>query len=232
MSKYEPLNKIAHANIRLRPNGAYSFASQQHLVSVVLHEFIKVSLNYPIVFVKSGDQSKFHPMALLGLEPGKNLFVGATGDWMPGCYVPAAFRRYPFALTDNGQGELAICIHTESQYLNSQEGELLIDAQGEPTPAMNKISEFLRELMSSEVMATAFCEKLEALNLLSPCSFKINSPDGERIYGGSYMIDENKLSSLDDKEFVNLREMGYLAPIYAHIFSLMQIEKFSVLSAE
>lgn len=229
MSKYEVLNKNTHANIRLNNTEAYLFASVHHLVSVVLHEFVKVSVNYPIVFVKSGDQGKFHPMALLGLEPGKNLFINESGDWRPGYYIPAAFRRYPFALTDNGQGEMAICIDAESKKINWNDGELLIDADGEITPIMARISDFLQELMNSESMASSFCEKLVALNLLSPCDFKVRGPDGEKVYGGSYIIDENKLSSLDDESFLSLRQMGYLGPIYAHLASLMKIDDFSAL---
>jgi SapC len=227
MSKYELLNKNTHANMRLSNVEAYSFASVHHVVSVVLHEFVKISINYPIVFVKSADQGKFHPMALLGLEPGRNIFIDAAGAWRPGYYIPAAFRRYPFALTDNGQGEMAICIDTESKNLNFTDGELLIDAQGEITPSMAKISGFLHELMNSESMAASFCERLVALNLLSPCDFKVKGPEGEKVYGGSYIIDENKLTSLDDDSFLSLRQAGFLGPIYAHVASLMQIEKLS-----
>jgi hypothetical protein len=43
------------------------------------------------------------------------------------------------------------------------------------------------------------------------------------------MVDEQKLASLASDDFLVLREKGYLGPIYAHLLSLMQIEKFAVL---
>lgn len=233
MQKYEILNKIVHSNIRLKPDDGYYFSSASHFVSIVFHEFVKVSQCYPIVFIKSSDQKKFHPAALLSLEPGKNLFVDSTGAWRAGYYVPAAFRRYPFALTESESGEMAICIDTSSSHFNWEDGELLIDSMGASTPAMDKISGFLQELMNSEALAAEFSDCLNKFGLLSPCNFKIKGPDGEREYSGSYMVDEKKFLELSDEIFFELRQKGYLALIYAHLFSLAQIEKFGALhSAE
>ena len=231
MSNYQPLNRELHAKLRLKPQGGYSFASKQHLVSVVLHEFSNVALSYPIVFVKSVDQVEFHPMALLGLELSKNLFVDTQGQWSPGAYVPAAFRRYPFALTDTGAGSMAICVDTESPYLNAEEGESLFDDAGAVTPTMEKISSFLQELLSSEVMATSFCTSLASLDLLAPCEFKVQGPEGVKVYGGSFMVDEQKLSALSTEAFLSLRDKGYLGAIYAHLISHMQVQKFAALQS-
>ena len=229
MPKYEALNTQDHVNLRLNPQGGYAFAAQNHIVSVVLHEFSKVSLSYPIIFVKNTETSSFQPMALMGLEPQKNLFVDTAGRWLAGAYVPAAFRRYPFALTDIGQGSLAICIDMDSPFVHATEGERLFTEQGAMTSTLEKISQFMQELMESEVLASSFCTHLNELGLLVPCEFKVQSPDGEKIYGGSFMVDEQKLATLAPDDFINLREKGFLGPIYAHLLSLMQVEKFSAL---
>lgn len=229
MPKYEALNTKDHVNLRLNPQGGYSFAAQNHIVSVVLHEFSKVSLSYPIVFVKNAETSTFQPMALMGLEPQKNLFVDAEGRWLVGAYVPAGFRRYPFALTDIGEGSLAICIDMDSPFVHATEGERLFNEQGAMSSTLAKISQFLQELMASEVLASAFCTHLNDLGLLAPCEFKVQSPDGQKIYGGSFMVDEQKLADLKQDDFIALRDKGYLGPIYAHLLSLMQVEKFAVL---
>jgi hypothetical protein len=170
-------------------------------------------------------------MALMGLEPNKNLFVDQEGRWLAGAYVPAAFRRYPFALTDAGEGSFAICVDMSSQFLQKAEaegeGEALFDAQGVMTPAMEKISQFLQELMTSEVLASTFCAHLSALGLLAPCEFKVQSPEGTKTSGGSFMVDEKKLATLNPDEFLVLRDKGFLGPVYAHLLSLMQVEKFA-----
>lgn len=229
MPNYEVINTQKHIQLRLKSQSGYHFAAAQHVVSVVLHEFSKISLSYPIVFVKNEEKSSYQPMALMGLEPNKNLFVDAEGQWLPGAYVPAAFRRYPFALTPSGPESFAICIDTDCPFLNETEGERLFDDQGEKTPTMEKFSQFLQELMTSEVLASSFSAHLFELGLLSPCEFKVQGPDGLKIYGGSFMVDEQKLASLASDDFLVLREKGYLGPIYAHLLSLMQIEKFAVL---
>lgn len=229
MANYEIINTQTHVNLRLKPQASYSFAAGQHIVSVVLHEFSKISLTYPIVFVKNEEKSSYQPMALMGLEPNKNLFVDAEGRWLSGAYVPAAFRRYPFALTSNGQDSFAVCIDTDCSFLSETEGERLFDDQGAKTSTMEKIGQFLQELMTSEVLASSFCAHLFELGLLSPCEFKVQGPDGVKIYGGSFMVDEQKLANLTSEDFLLLREKGYLGPIYAHLLSLMQVEKFAVL---
>lgn len=231
MSNYEVLNKNLHANIRLKPVDGYKFASAQHLVSLVYNEFSLAALHYPVVFVRASHESNIHPMALLGLEAERNLFVDSAGNWKYGAYVPVAFRRYPFALTDVGGGETAICIMSQSSYFNYEEGELLIDAHGESTPSMNKIVSFLQEITVSELLATKFCMHLDSLGLFAPCEFKITGPDGTKIYNGSLMIDPNKFASLKEDEFSNLRKLGYLDLIYAHINSLRQIDKLSALAS-
>lgn len=229
MPNYEVINTNTHSGLKLKPQGGYLFAAQQHIVSVVLHEFTKISLNYPIVFIKNEEKSSFQPMALMGLELNKNLFVDAEGRWLAGAYIPAAFRRYPFALTDTGEGSFAICVDKSSQFLHETEGEALFDEQGVMTPTMEKISQFLQELMTSEVLASAFCTHLSDLGLLAPCEFKVQSPDGTKTYGGSFMVDEKRLATLTPDDFMGLRDKGYLGPIYAHLLSLMQVEKFAVL---
>ena len=229
MPTYEVINSEAHLNLRLNPKGGYAFAADQHIVSVVLHEFSHVALSYPIVFVKNGESASFRPMALLGLEIGKNLFVDPEGRWLSGAYVPAAFRRYPFALTDNGQGSFAICFDSSSPFIDTAEGERLFNDQGEVTNTMESVTTFLKDLMSSEVAAGAFCEHLSKLDLLVPCEFKVQQPDGLKTYGGSFMVDEQKLFTLAKEEFLTLRESGFLGPIYAHLLSLLQVNKFSSL---
>jgi hypothetical protein len=231
MPNYEVINTHIHSGLKLKPQGGYSFAAHQHIVSVVLHEFSKISLSYPIVFIQNEEKTSFQPMALMGLEPNKNLFVDQEGRWLAGAYVPAAFRRYPFALTDTGEGSFAICVDKSSQFLQQAEGEgeALFDGQGVMTPAMEKISQFLQELMTSEVLASTFCADLSDLGLLAPCEFKVQSPEGTKTYGGSFMVDEKKLATLNPDEFLVLRDKGYLGPIYAHLLSLMQVEKFAVL---
>lgn len=223
------LSSDIHAKLKLKPVSNYAFAKSSHLVSVVLHELPNMSANYPVVFVKTQDSGKFMPMALLGLEPNSNLFVSENGAWQPGAYIPAAFRRYPFALTYTGPETMALCIDVDSEFLSEEEGIALFNAQGQPSEDLQKIKGFVLELYQSEVLAEKFCEKLVELDLLVPNGIKVQGPDGVKQYDGSFIVDEQKLAALSVEDFMSLRDSGHLVAIYAHLISLLQIEKFGVL---
>lgn len=229
MSNYILINNNEHASLKLKPVNGYAFARTTHLVSVVLHEFPKISANYPMVFVKKPESGKYMPMALLGLEPGKNLFVDEKGQWLAGTYVPGAFRRHPFALTPIQSDEMALCIDSQSEFLSDDDGVALFGADGQPTEALEKIKNFVFELYKSELLSDQFCERLASLDLLVPNGFKVEGPEGVKHYDGSFIVDEQKLAALSAEDFQSLREQGYLVAIYAHLISLMQIEKFGAL---
>lgn len=223
------LNSVEHAKLKIMPVNGYSFAKENHLVSLVLHELPKISANYPAVFVKRQNSEKFMPMALLGLEPNKNLFVDEKGQWLSGAYVPAAFRRYPFALAQTDPNSMALCIDIHSESLSQVDGVELFDPQGQPTESLDKIKNFLFETYQSELAAEIFCDRLVALDLLVPASFKVQGPEGVKQYDGCFVVDEQRLAALSSDDFLSLRDQGYIAAIYAHFISLIQIEKLGAL---
>ena len=148
-AKFALLTTNEHLALKLNPINNYSFAKNNHLVSVVLHELPKMSANYPVVFVKNQDTGKFMPMALLGLEPNNNLFVSESGVWLPGTYIPAAFRRYPFALTRTDAETMALCIDMQSDCFSESEGISLFNAQGQASDieiTYKEISKLKKEL--------------------------------------------------------------------------------------
>lgn len=228
-AKFALLTSHEHSKLKLKPVNYYTFAKTNHLVSVVLHELPKMSANYPVVFVKNQASEKFMPMALLGLEPNINLFVSDSGAWLPGAYIPAAFRKYPFALTQTDPSTVALCIDVDSDFLNEEEGVSLFNSEGQPTEDLEKIKGFMLELYQSEILAEKFCERLVELDLLEPNGFKVQGPDGVKFYDGSFIVNEQKLLALSADDFMSLRESGYLPAIYAHLISLLQIDKFGVL---
>ncbi len=228
-TNYLLLDNVEHAQLKLKGVNGYPFAKDVHLVSVVLHEFAKISANYPIVFIKKQNSEKFMPMAMLGLEPSINLFVDEKFQWLLGTYIPAAFRRYPFALGHTNENSMAVCLDVNSEFFSKDEGVALYTSEGEPSEELVKAKNFLVELYASELQAEKFCEKLVELDLLVPNGFKVQSPDGVKYYDGSFVIDEQRLGSLSAENFLTLRESGYLIAIYAHLFSLLQVERLGAL---
>lgn len=227
---FEALNSQTHANLKINPVNGYGFAKKFHLTSLVLHEFPECAAHYPIVFVKKPDSEHFHPVALLGLEIGENLFVDNAGAWKAGAYVPGTFRRYPFGLaTVPGREGMIICFDKDSQNLSQESGEPLFGSDGEETELLKKIRSFLVEMYNSEQFAEKFTAKLQALGLLVPGNLQVNTPQGPTRADGVFLVDEDKLSQLSDEEFLSLREHGFLAAIYSHMSSLLQVKKFFTL---
>jgi len=223
------LDSGEHAQFKLKAVNGYAFAKDIHLVSVVLHEFAKISANYPIVFIKKQNSENFMPMAMLGLEPGINLFVDDKFQWLYGTYIPAAFRRYPFALGQTSENTMAVCMDVNSEFLDVEDGIALYTSEGKPSDELNKVKNFLVELYSSEAHAEKFCQKLAELDLLVPNGFKVQGPEGVKYYDGSFVIDEKRLASLSGEDFLNLRDSGYMVGVFAHLFSLLQVEKLGAL---
>lgn len=223
-----PLNSKTHIDLKINPQNGYAFAGSTHLCSIVFHEFPECSAHYPVVFVKTPGSEKFHPVVLLGLVPGENLFVNASGEWTSGAYVPSAFRRYPFALAQTtGNENLVICMDQDSSHFSSETGEPLFSKEGKESDFLNNVRSFLVEMYNSELLADKFTEKLQALDLLVPGNLQVTTPQGMNRFDGVFLIDEKRLLALSDTQFVSLREHGFLAAIYAQLMSLSQIKKFS-----
>src|SRR5690606_3825208 len=93
----KPLSSEQHRGLRLNPQQPFHFASSEVLIPLVAGEAAMAAREYVIVFGKSPDNVL---QALVGVEPGKNLYVSDTGHWMAR-YVPAHVRRYPFQLAQH-----------------------------------------------------------------------------------------------------------------------------------
>ena len=90
-----PVTKENLAKKRLKPLSNFNFLAEQPVVEIVAGEFSSVAAVYPIFFIER--DGAYHPVALMSLISGQNIFVEADGAWS-GYYLPAAFRRYPFTV--------------------------------------------------------------------------------------------------------------------------------------
>ena len=71
-----PVNKERHSGTQIRQIEGFGFASDFHIESLMIHEFVRAAGTYPVVFLEDKENDRFRPVALLGLEAGENLFVG------------------------------------------------------------------------------------------------------------------------------------------------------------
>src|SRR5437773_2591744 len=87
------LQPALHGSLSLKDGPDLGYAKQANAVPLLAAEMAAACRHLPIVFT---DGINPQPVAVLGLREQQNLFVDAQGHWLPGAYVPAYVRRYPF----------------------------------------------------------------------------------------------------------------------------------------
>jgi len=229
--KIVSLSYERHQNKRVKAASDFRFASGYHIAYLTVHEFSRASAIYPILFLEDQTKAGFRPVVLMGLDPGNNLFVDAKGVWNAS-YIPAIIRRYPFALSrSDDQDKYIICIDEDSALISESDGELLFDEKGEPTSVVENVKQYLAELKQMDFLTQEFCTFLREQNLLTPMNMRVNSSDQIKNITGCYVINEDRLNNLSDSLFLEVRGKRYLPPIYAHLISLLQIERLTQLSS-
>lgn len=224
-----PVNAERHRQAKLKTVDRFDFAKGHHIVAVTVHEFARCASIFPIVFIKDDDSKTIKPAVLLGLEPGKNLFV-IDGQW-GAAYVPAILRRYPFlSVVNEAEKKLIICVDESSGLINDLEGSRLFTDEGQPTEAFEKAKKFLGEVQAMDDFTGIFVKELDQLGLFRDFDLQVNVQGQKRNLKGLSVIDEKKLFELSDADFLSLRDKKYLGPIFGHLTSLGQVEKLTQLA--
>lgn len=220
-----PVNKERHAGKKIKQIEGFGFASDFHIASVMMHEFVRAAAIYPVVFLEDKEKDEFRPVALLGLDAGENLFVDESGKWN-GSYIPAIIRRYPFALASTGQeGQFTVCIDEDSPLVNDKDGVPLFNDDGEPAEALENVKRYLGELQQMDAFTSACTKYLAEHNMFTPLNMRVRQADQIRNISGCYVVNEERLYNVSDERFLEMRDRRYLPAIYAHLGSLAQIER-------
>ncbi|MEJ1958994.1 MAG: SapC family protein [Nitrosomonadales bacterium] len=227
-----PLNLEQHRNHSFKKFDNLSFAADAQSVLLTGSEFAEASKEYPILFVKTPDNSMMS-VALLGFRQGQNLFVDSSGHW-DAHYIPAYVRRYPFVFSEINAEQLVLCFDQGSGRFNTEgDGTRLFDDQGAPSPFVNDILNFLQEYQTDFHRTQVFVNNLQQFDLFKESNAKITLPSGEDfLLNGIWMVDEAKLAALADDKLLQLAKSGELGRIYAHLISLSNISNFTSLDAK
>lgn len=234
MSQLAPLNAERHGKLKLRDRQDYQAYAGQHLVPVVFQEFYGLATEFPLVFVRNSEAGDFVPVAMMGLKQGINLYC-QTSDWRAG-FIPVGFTVGPLLVTrlESESEPAEISLNEDSELLDESLGEPLFTDSGEQTEFLQKRIEKVMNVTRQTLQARALCKFLADQNLLKQRQIRLQySPDSPRYeVEGVYIIDEEKLESLSDQEFLTLRQRGLIPLIYAHLTSLQQFGRLSRLQAE
>ncbi|MCP1373579.1 SapC family protein [Dyella lutea] len=225
-----PLNRTAHKDLRLKGVPSLKFAANVHSVPLTGVEFPAAARDMPILFAGT-DVKEAGPMALLGLRQNENLFVDANGQWIPGAYVPAFIRRYPFILAekpkDQEGDDFTVFLDEAYEGFSSDEGERLFKEDGTDAEMLTNAVNFLGEFQQHVARTHWFMDQLRKHDLLEPRNIRLEK-DGKTInLNGLFVVNEEKLRQLDEKTAHEFLKDGTMGWIYAHLLSLANIDRVS-----
>lgn len=231
MSRLVALDNKAHRHLRVAQEKVAAQGARLHMVPVVLGEFLKLCVQYPIVLTKKADTGRFGCSCLFGFEKNENLFW--RNDRWDAIYIPLHIARQPFFVAPRANpqadGEFVLCIDTQNDSLQEATGDCIYDAQGNETPYLQRTKSLLAALLTGEGETQRFVDKLLALNLVQPMRLEIEyaNHQSQRVEG-LYTVDEARMKSLSPEALVELHSLHYLAPIYTmlaslgHVYSLIE----------
>jgi len=214
----EPLAAERHRKLRLRDSG-FGFAAGANALPLAAEEFATAARTLPIVFASTAPHL---PVALTGLASGENRFVGADGAWREGAYVPAYLRRVPFFLlrTAPESEELVLCLDPGAAQVSETEGTPMFGPDDKPTEALDRAFAFTRAVEQAMLRTRAMSEALAALGLLKPAQVQFQQ-DGKQVrIDGFFAVDRPTLLALPADKFMQLRDQGWLEPVFAHLMSI------------
>ncbi len=229
MTTHVPLAKDKHAKLRVIESGDYTRYQGQNLIPIVARDFFALASEFPLVFVTNQDTEEFMPVAIMGLRDGQNLYC--MQNPFPSHVVPLGFGNAPFAVAaaDENREQFVVMVDEDSALLSESEGEPLFGEDGEKTEYMEARVEGLIQAAQQREQTMQVVKLLQDKGLLTTQQVQLQyRPDGQRYnIEGIYTIDEVKFNELPDEEFLELRKLGIVALVYAHLTSLQQLHRIS-----
>jgi len=212
-----PLSPARHGARFWRRMASYDFARPLRQVPLALAEVEAVAATLPVVFARGADG--LGPVALLRLaRDGPGGVVSPDGLWR-GSYVPSLLRVHPFSAVLAGDGRLQLMVDEASGLVTDDPGdEPFFGPGGVLAPAMAGLIGFFRQREASALQARKAAARLEELGLLVPFA-----PTPGAASEGLLRVDRARFDALGDAQWLEVRRLGGLALVHAHLVSLAQV---------
>lgn len=222
MTRHVQLNNIDHRHLRIDTRRSAALGDGVAFAATFPAEFRNLQAYYPIVFRKDG-HGTLSPVALLGFEEGRNLFLKgepAVGEQWDAAYLPLAIERQPF-LIGRGGDELTVHIDLDSPRVGTESGEPLFREHGGSTDYLERITSVLLTLHNGFERVPAFMDALLAHDLLESFVLDVELDDGSvNRLAGYYTINEERLRGLDAAVLGELHAAGHLEPVFMAVASI------------
>ncbi|MDX2074081.1 MAG: SapC family protein [Alphaproteobacteria bacterium] len=206
-----------HAQARLRSGLTMKFAGQTNSIPLTIADIAEAAKSYPVVFTQAEVPL---PVAIVGLE-SDNYFVDEQGKWMELNYVPAYARKYPFVFLEMPESDqLTLCVDEDALVFDeAAEGRALYE-NDEPSTFTQTALQFCAQFQEQHRVTKIFCEKLAALDLLTPQRSSVELANKRALQlNGFQLIDIEKFRALPKETVLELHQQDFLALIHYAIQS-------------
>lgn len=228
---FVPVSKSQHQNFGYENKMFYQFATDLGFIPLASMEINHAIKHGVVCFLKR--QGEFQVGLLSGVTPNRNLLVHPkTGQFLMG-YVPAVLRRYPFQLLNNDKNEQVLCIWDSEENFKKEQGQAILDDDGELTEHGQKLITFLRQLEDGMRLSAKLSKALADAGVLVPLPIQSKSPeDGEvtPLREDIYWVDQDRLAALDGTLMQAWVRTGVMAFVYAHLASMDHMPKMTLLA--
>ncbi len=230
MAALAPLNPAMHGNTRIREGIDLDRFRPQQVLPVTIYEFAQAGSDCPVLFIRNANNGQFQSVQLMGLAPDNNLMCRG-GRWR-GNYIPGILQLDPLRLVETAPGseQLAVAIEPDSPLVSETEGERLFGDDGKPTEFLERRREMLSRYYEHGQITRAFIERIVGLDLLQQRELSVNLQGSETRLGGLFLVDEQKLRELPDKELLEFARNGFLQAIHCHLMSQHQLRNLARLA--
>jgi hypothetical protein len=219
-----PLSSIDHAAYKGRAMENLAIMANTHAMPLTVEEFIVAQRSQPIVFSANDEPL---PLALFGLNEGVNMYLDPELNLVPGAYLPAYLRRYPFMLVrlQPDREELSLCFDPSSGLLGEFDEGLPLFVDGQPSPETQSTLAFCEQFEMGVQKTVQFMAELKEYDLLMDGEITIEQQGVSQpfVYRGFKMVDENKLRELRGDQLRKMMQSGMLPLVHAHLFSLQHM---------
>jgi len=225
------LHNDTHRKLRVITTRGAEFGEKTHIVPVLGDELHNLVLDFPVYLMKDKENGKFSLNALMGLEPGENLYL--QGNRWAASYLPLHMRRQPFSLmaTDEekrttAENEAKVAINLDSKRISESEGEAIFNEDGSKTPYLESIIQVLAMMANGIESTEAFISVLVEHDLIESTLLNVTFANGQKkSFKGLHAIDPIKLSELKGEALEQLHSRGFLQACYMMIASMGQVTK-------
>lgn len=215
------INSEEHSRLRFTPASSLGFAAEVGHIPVMAFELEALAVEFPIVYELQSGQ----PVALLGVRPGHNAYLGKEQRWRASA-IPSALSCYPFGLYSEVEGQHVMIMDESASTLQSNRGKLLYNKQGNgfrPSPLLKELQARLTALEEQRLKtALAFSElRLHGVLVEQEAAFRLQ--DGEHRVRGFAVLDWERVAQLDESVRQRWDQVGLMGLLRAQTESLKNL---------